>query len=406
MNNIHEDLTNRLHAAPWPCLNLSDFRGILIYSLGSSSAMMLSNNTRAMYNHTNQTGTSLLADSELEAFRDQLDLAQKIILIIFAICTILGNTLVLLATWRERRLHQPNKYFIACLAVADLLVGMIVEPLKVYYSSLNDESAYAMSIHLCRFIVWTDTFALTASISTLTFISFDRFIKIRKPLQYKSRMTTSKSVKIIFTICLISTAFATYAATPDSGSNYGLVCSDADYDEIKGHRYYTFLAVSVFFLPTVVILVMYALVFVVVHKRQKMLRNGELGQTWNDRNQQSAFLQDLKTIRMLVVVVGVFILCWGPHFIVLLFLYNYPVFSEDRSLSYWYLFFAGATLAFTLPFFNSLCNPIIYAFLDQTYRVAFKNLFQQMMCRPSPRRRQVPVAIELPPLRTRQTNIH
>ncbi|CAB4037564.1 5-hydroxytryptamine receptor 1-like [Paramuricea clavata] len=368
---------------------------------------MLSNNTRAMYNHTNQTETG--SDSmKLEAFRDQLDLAEKIILIIFAVCTILGNTLVLIATWRERRLHQPNKYFIACLAAADLLVGMIVEPLKVYYSSLNDESAKAMSIHLCRFIVWTDTFALTASIYTLTFISFDRFFKIRKPLQYKSRMTTSKSVKIIFTICLISTAFATYAATPDSGSNYGLVCSPANFGEIKGYRYYTFLAVSAFFLPTVVMLVMYALVFVIVYKRQKMLRNGELGQTCNDQNQRSAFLQDLKTIRMLLVVVGVFILCWGPEFIFLLFLYNYPVLNdhEDRSLSYWYLFFAGATLAFTLPFFNSLCNPIIYACLDQTYGAAFKNLFRQMMCRPSPRRRQVPVAIELPPLRTRQTNIH
>ncbi|CAB4022820.1 5-hydroxytryptamine receptor 1-like [Paramuricea clavata] len=302
-----------------------------------------------MYNHTNQTGTNPWADSDwkkLTVFREQVVLTCKILLIIFVTCTILGNTLVLVATWRESSLHQPNKYFVACLAVADLLVGMILEPLTLYQLSLLVESRRTMSIHLCRFTVWIDTFALSASIYTLTFISFDRYLKIRKPLQYRSRMTTSKSLKIIFIIWLISTAFATYAATPDSGSGGILFtsiryCSPFDGNKLKVFN--TFVAVSAFFLPTVVILVMYALIFVVVHKRQKMLRNGELGQTCNVQNQRSAFLQDLKTIRMLLVVVGVFILCWGPHFICLMLAFYYPNFvdNDNRSLSYWYLFYAA-----------------------------------------------------------------
>jgi hypothetical protein len=283
------------------------------------------------------------------------------------------------------------------------LVGAILEPLKVYQLNLDVESQLTMPIHQCRFAAWIDTFALTASIYTLTFIGFDRYLKVRKPLQYRSRMTTSKSMKIIFTIWLISTAFATYAATPHSGSTGVLSTSDTfcslfdDRNKIKG--FYTFLAVSAFFLPIAVILVMYALVFVVVHKRQKMLRNGELGQTCNDRNQRNAFLQDLKAIRMLLVVVGVFILCWGPTFICVMLSYHYPNFvdSDNRSLTYWYLISTGRTLVLTL--FNSLCNPIIYACLDQTYREAFKNLFQRMMCRPNSRR-QPPETIELRTLRT------
>ena len=356
---------------------------------------------------TNQTGTALsLTYSDmmkLIAFRKQLQLAEKIILVIFAVCTILGNTLVLVATWRESSLHQPNKYFVACLAVADLLVGMISEPFIVYELNLDDESRRTMSIHLCRFIVWIDTFALAASIYILTFISFDRYLKIRKPLQYRSRMTTSKSLKIIFIIWLISTAIATYAASPNSGSATSLVCSTADFDKIKGFS--TFLAVSVFFLPTAVILVMYALIFTVVHKRQKMLRNGELGQTsCNDLNQRGAFRQDLKAIRMLLVVVGVFILCWCPHFIFVLLNHHYPNFIDiDDSTSFSYLrrIRIAALVQGRLPYFNSLCNPIIYACLDQTYRQAFKNLFLRMMCRSSSRRRQPPGPIELRPLRTR-----
>ena len=245
--------------------------------------MMLSNNASDV-NHTNQTETSTWTDSDrmkLTAFYEQIALAEKSILIFFATFTILGNTLVLVATWKESSLHQPNKYFVACLAVADLLVGVILEPLRVYQRSLDDESRRTMSIHLCRFMVWIDTFALAASIYTLIFIRFDRYLKVRKPLHYRSTMTTSKSLKIIFIIGLISTAFATYAATPYSGSKGILLTNGAfcPVDNNKKTGFYTFLAVCAFFLPTAVILVMYTLIFVVVHKRQKMLRNGELGQT-------------------------------------------------------------------------------------------------------------------------------
>ncbi|CAB4013552.1 5-hydroxytryptamine receptor 1-like [Paramuricea clavata] len=364
-----------------------------------------------MYNHTNLARTDLCTDSDwkklIRVFQEQLFSAEKIVLIIFAVSTILGNALVLVVTWRERSLHQPNKYFIVCLAVSDLLVGMILEPLRVYQLSLDYESRLTISVHLCRFLVWLDTCALAASIYSLTFISFDRFIKIKKPLQYRSRMTTSKSLKIIFIIWLISTAFATYAATPHSGSRGILLtsvgfCGHIDKKAMK--NFYTFLAVTAFILPTLVIVVMYALIFVVVHKRQKMLRNGELGQTCNDRNQRNAFLQDLKIIRMLVVVVGVFILCWGPYFIYIMLYHHDPnlIDWDSRSFRYsWRRIIITDLVITRLPYLNSLCNPIIYACLDQTYREAFKNLFQRMMCRPSSRRRELPATIELPPLRTR-----
>ena len=360
-----------------------------------------------MDNHTNQTETSTWT-STWSAFLDEFKLAERIILIFFAICTILGNTLVLAAIWRESSLHQPSKYFIACLAVADLLVGMILEPLRVYQRSRDFQYLITMSIHLCRFTLWIDTFALSASIYTLTVISFDRFFKIRKPLQYRARMTTSKSLKIIFVIWLISTAFATYAATPNSG-NLGILSIGGkctffvNYEKMK--VYTIFLGVSLFFLPTTVILVMYTLIFIVVHKRQKMLRNGELGQTCNDRNQRSAFLQDLKTIRILAVVVGVFMLCWGPFFIYILLLDYYPNFIDwerfFRSFSYARRILIAKLVIVILPYVNSLCNPIIYACLDKTYRAALKKLFQRMMRRPSSRRRQSTETIELRPLRTR-----
>ncbi|CAB4031335.1 5-hydroxytryptamine receptor 1-like [Paramuricea clavata] len=343
---------------------------------------------------------------KLMEFRDQLESVEKIIFIFISIFTILGNTMVLVATWRERSLHQPNKYCIACLAVADLLVGIFVAPLNVYRLNLDHETITAISIHLCRFMVWIDTFALTASIYTLTFISFDRYRKIKNPaLQYRSRMTTFKSLKIVFLIWFISSAVATYAATPHSGS-WGILATGgrlcpSDVTKTKG--FYTFLSVSAFCLPTLVILVMYSLIYVVVRKREKMLQNGELGQTHNDQNQRRAFRKDVKVIRMLLIIVGVFILCWAPYFIYILLVYYNPNFVDMYSRSFSNLRQTLTTLLVirtALPYFNSLCNPIIYACLNKTYRKAFKNLLQRMMGPTSSRIRPLPNGIELHPVRT------
>ena len=330
---------------------------------------------------------------KLNKFYDQLFLAGKLLYTLTSILIIIGNSLVLLATWREKSLHQPNKYFIACLAVADLFVGIFIGPVKVYGLSMDYESLSDMSIHLCRFMLWADTLVLTASVYTLIFISFDRYFKISKPLQYRSRMTTSKSLIIIFFIWLISSAFATYAATPDSGS-YGFLAGggklclefvDVSDETLSKRRvFYTILFVTVVFLPALVILVMYALIFAVAHKRQKILRKGELGVASTVQKERSVLLQDLKIVRMLLMIVGVFIFCWFPFVIYCLIdIYN-PEIIDWNSSSLTYLYSVRIPIAFIiiLPLFNSVCNPIMYACLDQSYREAFKHLFQKVMRRP------------------------
>ena len=339
-----------------------------------------------------------MSDSDWAEFQKQVLLAEKILLIFITIPTIIGNTLVLLATWKERSLHQPNKYFIVCLAVADLLVGTLIGPARVYGLSADAEARRDISVHVCRLMVWIDTFALTASVYTLMFISFDRYIKISKPLQYRSRMTTSRSLKIIFIIWLVSIAFATYSATPDTGS-YGFLASGAflcphyrtSTSKLKG--YFTFVYMSVIFLPAIVIIIMYAFIFVVAHKRQKMWRDGELGEIRIGQNQRRVTLrQDLKTVRMLLIVVGVFLFCWFPLSISLI-LSIYNTFKDWSRKS----FHIYIRVMFLLPLINSVMNPIIYGCLDQTYRKAFKRLFQKMMCRKRSNTQQPPAVIELHP---------
>ena len=359
-----------------------------IYSYaGSSSAMTLSNDTIS----TNYTWT-IKDFIKLGEFMNQRSLAIKILYVFITIPITLGNTLVLLTTWKERRLHQPNKYFIACLAVADLFTGMFIGPVSVYYSSVDYTSGGDMSVHLCRFFVWMDILLLTASIYTLAFISFDRYLKLCKPLQYKSRMTTSKSLKIIFIIWSISVSFATYAATADSGSR-GILLG-LDYCLLvnvkQARRFYTSLFPCIFFIPAIFIMIMYSCIFAAAHKRHKMLRSGQLGETCSSlQRQRNVLSQDLKTVRMLLVVVGIFILCWFPTVIsFIVFFDKISDFSLHKSLRLMKLLGKLSVVMQLLPLLNSLCNPLVYACMDQTYREAFKRQFQRMTCRKGPIRQQ------------------
>ena len=321
---------------------------------------------------------TILANSEFMASIDQLKLSEKIINIFIAIFIILANASVLIATWEERSLHQPNKYFVACLAVADLLVGLFAIPLRVHEIN-QEEKGGKLSVHLDRLKLWIEYFSYAVSVTTLTFISFDRYLKISKPLQYKSRMTTSRSLKIIFGIFILAIAGATFITTPHSASDETLLNIN---DLTTFKRLMIVMIVVGFFVPTTIMLVMYSLIFSVSRKRQKMLRSGGLGQAFNVHSQRNALRQDLKVIKMLLFVVGVYIFCWCTTYIWLFLLFYYPNFnhSDNRSLNYWLRLRIIGTAINILRNSNSLCNPIIYACFDRTYRKAFKHLFQRMMC--------------------------
>jgi hypothetical protein len=292
------------------------------------------------------------------------------LIILIIIVATLGNVIVLAATWMERSLHQPSKYFIACVAVADLLIGVLYGPIHLYN---HVHEAGITSIHLCRYYIWLNVFAESASIDTLTLISVDRYLKISQPLRYNLLMTTSKSFILIIIIWLISIAYATLAMFSFERSRgihitlHG--CTN------QNSVFFTVSAISAFSLPTFMTLIMYTRILIVAHRRRRAARNGQLGQTNQIATRRTSFYQDLKNIRMMAIVVGAFIICWGPFFIFeILFIYNpqsIPQFFVQSDV-------AKVLVIDILPLLNSVCNPIIYAYFDERYREAFKRLFKRM----------------------------
>ena len=310
-------------------------------------------------------GTNL-SPSSFKVEKDALWYTRAVFLTIIMILAILGNSMVLAATWIERYLHQPSKYFIVCLAVADLLVGIVCCPLSLY-QQLNPNGM--SSIHLCRFFIWIDVATETASIYTLTFISFDRYLKISKPFKYNLLMTTSKSFIVVCVVWFVATVWATLGMFPYGGKR-GVHIDPIMRCVNDNMIYYTASVAFAFFVPVIITLVMYVRVLCIAHKRRRMAQDGDLCQTNTVRNRRATFYEDLKNIRMLVFVMGTFVVCWGSFFILMVLRYHYPGFNFKNE---W-----ATMIILMLPWSNSMCNPIIYACFDRKYREAFKRLYRRV----------------------------
>ena len=109
-----------------------------------------------------------------------------------SITAFLGNTLILVAPRKDTSIHQPSKLLYRNLAITDLCVGIIVEPLYVahwtsvvnkrwdicYYTYLT---AYFPSINLC-----------SVSLATLTAISVERLFALLLGLRYRQDSNYTK----------------------------------------------------------------------------------------------------------------------------------------------------------------------------------------------------------------------
>jgi len=77
------------------------------------------------------------------------------------------------------------------------------------------------------------------------------------------------------------------------------------------------------------------------------------------------FRSEAKITKMLFVVVAVFFVCWTPLVIGTVL---YAVNAEPKN-------FNLLSLGFLVASMNSICNPIIYAFMNESFRNAFRDMF-------------------------------
>ena len=125
--------------------------------------------------------------------------------IFLSITASLGNVLILIALHKVSSIHPPTKLFFRCLAVTDLCVGLVVQPLFV---TLMLADFTNMNVNAQRSIF--NTFRVSrvilcgVSASLTTAISVDRLLALLLELRYKHVVTLRRVRVVIACVWLIS----------------------------------------------------------------------------------------------------------------------------------------------------------------------------------------------------------
>ena len=122
-----------------------------------------------------------------------------------SITATIGNLLVLVTILRSPHLHSPSNILLFGLALSDLCVGLISEPLNVGFQAvLFKNSGKTTSCTLMNARIFISVFLTTVTLLTVTAMSVNRNLAIYLHLRYEQVVTDKRTRKVIICLWLIS----------------------------------------------------------------------------------------------------------------------------------------------------------------------------------------------------------
>ena len=256
------------------------------------------------------------------------------------------NLLVIITITKRRELQRPSKILLRSMAVSDLLVGGISMPLSAIIGLLlphrilteRQFCTFDLVIFLFSYILYFCSFL------HLTMIAWERYIAIRKWMDYKGIVTKGrlKMLAIIAWVSAIGGVSSAFISMTVVGGD-GLLLAAEILDIISSILIVFLLIAIVYF---------YLMVYLTVRKR-------ELSQIQQVSVLVKAKLENRVAMTMALVTVAL-VISFIPMTVVFILGDYFQVF---RGLLAW-------RAVETLVYLNSVASPLIYCYRDRLFRIA------------------------------------
>lgn len=295
-----------------------------------------------------QNLTSILL--KLRLFKEEEKVFFAIWNILTCITAVCGNTFIIASIRRVSSLHLPSKVLLVCLALTDLCVGVITQPLYVAHILFPE----CHSIGLYLLIGYNTTGFLFSGVSMLsiTAISVDRLLAVTLGLRYRQVVTVWRTRTLLITFWTINMAFA-----------------------IMFFHYFGVILYFVIAFTSLCILIStfcyVKICYALRHHQVTVQPPAYQGEERRQRVNQLNLMRSRKTVISALWVQATFLVCSLPLTIIMILMI-----SGFRTATVFFIW----DLATSLLFFNSSLNPFIYCWKIKQVRQAVRGTVKQCCC--------------------------
>ena len=275
------------------------------------------------------------------------------------LATVAGNAIVLWLFYKNESLRTISNGFLTSLSVADLLVGLVIDPVWIVIRCLIQPPVHS-ALHYSLYMLWIHT--TTATTFNLCCVSVDRFIAIRFPFRYQDFVTKKRCCLVIILVWLISLCLPFTAISIDLLGN------------IASTVLWLFLAFLTFVAPLFVVTFCYMFMFKAARRQCRRMFPSENFHSSNGNNiPRSGIMTQMKAVKTVGYIIVVYIVSWMPSLVLLVVHCYYTATNHlcddikvDKVVWPWI-----EAIAFT----SSAINPLIYYLRKGEFRRAFRRTF-------------------------------
>ncbi|KAM6957303.1 sphingosine 1-phosphate receptor 5a [Aplochiton taeniatus] len=285
-------------------------------------------------------------------YRDGLK-PEAIAFLMVCVLIVLENAVVLLAIWKNKKFHLPMYYLLGNLTLSDMLAGF------TYMVNIITSGANTLTMTpVLWFLREGGVFiTLAASVISLLAIAIERHVTMVRMKPYQGAKWGR-----MFALIGASWVLAVFLGVlPVLGWNcMGRLDQCSTVLPLYAKSYILF-CITVFSAVLLSIVVLYIRIFRIVKSNTQRMGTGPQRKGLARKSQK--YMALLKTV---TIVLGVFIVCWSPLFILLLLDFCCP--AKSCQVLFKADYFLGIAM------FNSLLNPIIYTLTSKDMRKAILKL--------------------------------
>ena len=286
-------------------------------------------------------------------------IALNIFLSIFAT---LGNVLILIALRNVSSIHPPTKLLFRCLAITDLCVGLLVQPLYVYVvyiTSYLDIGNFIVELYyVYEFIIGV---LVAVSILTSAAISVDRLLALLLGLRYRHVVTLCRVRVIIACVWFIAVSNASLYCVASILSHYKLELASV----------WTLRAFGIF--SIIVSTFSYTKIFFTLRHQQAQVRDHVQPEQSSRVRSVLNIARYKKTVYSVAWIQFAMLACYGPN-IVMAFLRDFGNVGYSTEV------LIADEVSLCLMFLNSSLNPVLYCWRIKDVRQEVKNTIRKCLC--------------------------